>query len=45
MTGECTYTEVFKAGGTFGAGCSGSQVRQTPEEENNGINLDLAYCV
>lgn len=35
VTGECTYTQVFKAGGSFGAGCSGSQAGQTPEEENN----------
>lgn len=43
MTG--TYTQVFKAEGAFGAGCPGSQAGQAPEEENTGINLDLAYCL
>lgn len=38
-------THLFKAGGSFGAGCPGSQAGQTPEEKNNGINLDLAYGV
>lgn len=45
MTGGCTYTQVFKTEGTFGAECSGSQAGRVPEKEKNGINLDLAYCV
>jgi len=45
VTGRRTYAQACKTGGSLGAGCAGPQAGQTPEEEKNGIQLDLEYGV